>query len=76
MNSPLYFSLLLNRTQLGEAAACQALVQRYQQAVFSMLSRMILHSLVEDTAQDVFLKYFVPSPAFIWRGQLFSPLGF
>ena len=51
----------LARAQRGDARARRALVERYQRPVFAILSRM-LHGedrdLVEDLAQDTFLRVF------------------
>ena len=51
----------LRRAQRGEAAACRALVERYQAAVFALLGRLLgagRGSLVEDLAQETFLAVF------------------
>jgi RNA polymerase sigma-70 factor (ECF subfamily) len=51
----------LRRAQRGEAAACRALVERYQRPVFGLLHRMLGPSRcdrVEDLAQDTFLHVF------------------
>jgi RNA polymerase sigma-70 factor (ECF subfamily) len=62
----------LRRAQRGDEAACRALVLRYQHAVFALLSRMLGPSgrrgLVEDLAQETFLRVFRALAAF-------SPLG-
>jgi RNA polymerase sigma-70 factor, ECF subfamily len=54
--------LTLARAQRGEAGACRELVLHYQRAVFSLLGRMLYKSgregLVEDLAQETFLKAF------------------
>ena len=60
--------LTLARAQRGEASACRELVGRYQRAVFSLLGRMMWKSgregLVEDLAQETFLKAFRALPQF------------
>ena len=59
----------LARAQRGEAAACRALVLCYQRAVFSLLGRMLWktghEALVEDLAQETFLKAFKALPGFV-----------
>jgi len=53
--------LTLARAQRGERAACHALVARYQRRVFALLSRMVGRRgrpLVEDLAQETFLRVF------------------
>ncbi|MCA1825313.1 MAG: RNA polymerase sigma factor [Myxococcales bacterium] len=51
--------LTLRRAQAGDDAACRALVERYQRPVFALISRTIGHGpLVEDLAQETFLKAF------------------
>ena len=46
----------------GDEEACRALVLRYQRAVFALLSRMLApvgrQGLVEDLAQETFLRVF------------------
>jgi RNA polymerase sigma-70 factor (ECF subfamily) len=63
--------LTLARAQRGEAAACRALVVRYQSPVFAVLSRLLgvrdKHR-VEDLAQDTFLKVFGALADFSPRG--------
>lgn len=57
----------LVRAQRGEDAACRALVERYQRPVFALLGRMIgagRRPLVEDLAQETFLRAFKALPAF------------
>lgn len=60
--------LTLARAQRGEEAAWRALVERYQRPVFALLSRMLSpvarRDLVEDLAQDTFLRAFRALPAF------------
>lgn len=51
----------LRRAQRGDDAACRALVERYQGAVFGLLGRVLgggRRALVEDLAQDTFLAVF------------------
>lgn len=53
--------LTLRRAQRGEAAACRALVEHHQAAVFALLGRMLgggRGALVEDLAQETFLAVF------------------
>src|SRR5262245_44531797 len=65
--------LTLLRAQRGEAAACRALVVKYQRAVFALLSRMLAPSgriaMVEDLAQETFLRAFRALPAFDRGGR-------
>jgi RNA polymerase sigma-70 factor (ECF subfamily) len=60
--------LTLARAQRGEESAWRALVERYQRPVFALLSRMLSpvarRDLVEDLAQDTFLRAFRALPAF------------
>lgn len=60
--------LTLARAQRGEEAAWRALVERYQRPVFALLSRMLSpvarRDLVEDLAQDTFLRAFRALPGF------------
>ncbi len=59
--------LTLRRAQRGEDAACTALVERYQRAVFALLGRMVgtrRAAVVEDLAQDAFLDVFRALPGF------------
>jgi RNA polymerase sigma-70 factor (ECF subfamily) len=63
--------LTLKRAQRGEAPACRALVERYQNAVFALLSRLLgpgQTQLCEDLAQETFLAVFRAL-------SQFSPLG-
>jgi len=52
----------LARAQRGDESAWRALVERYQRPVFALLSRMLSpvarRDLVEDLAQDTFLRAF------------------
>jgi RNA polymerase sigma-70 factor (ECF subfamily) len=49
----------LAEAQRGDEAACRALVEHHQQAVFALLSRMLGRGpLVEDLAQETFLRAF------------------
>lgn len=63
----------LARAQRGEAAACRALVEAYQHPVFALLSRLLGPSgragLVEDLAQETFLRAFRALPAFDRAGR-------
>ena len=60
--------LTLARAQRGEEAAWRALVECYQHAVFALLSRMLSpfarRDLVEDLAQETFLRAFRALPMF------------
>jgi len=60
--------LTLAHAQRGEESAWRALVERYQRPVFALLSRMLSpvarRDLVEDLAQDTFLRAFRALPAF------------
>jgi len=60
--------LTLARARRGDDAACRALVTRYQHVVFAVLSRMLMHrgdrALVEDLAQETFLRVFRALPGF------------
>jgi RNA polymerase sigma-70 factor, ECF subfamily len=62
--------LTLVRAQRAEAAACRALVVRYQTPVFAVLSRMVGHDAarVEDLAQETFLRVFRALPTFSPHG--------
>ena len=61
-------TLTLARAQRGDAAARRALVERYQRPVFAVLSRLVLanggRALVEDLAQETFLRVFRALPDF------------
>lgn len=60
--------LTLTRAQRGEEPAWRALVQRYQRPVFALLARMLSpvarRDLVEDLAQETFLRAFRALPTF------------
>ena len=60
--------LTLSRAQRGEEPAWRALVERYQRPVFALLSRMLSpvarRDLVEDLAQDTFVRAFRALPGF------------
>ena len=60
--------LTLARAQRGDDAAFRALVLRYQRPVFALLSRMLARSgrasLVEDLAQETFLRAHRALPGF------------
>ena len=62
--------LSLARAQRGDRAAQAALVERYQRPVFAMLSRMVgrERALVEDLAQETFLRALRALPRFSARG--------
>ena len=62
--------ITLARARRGEATACRALVDRYSRPVFALLSRMLLSRapLVEDLAQETFLRVFRALPDFDPRG--------
>jgi RNA polymerase sigma-70 factor (ECF subfamily) len=58
----------LAAAQAGDRQAFRTLVERYQRPVFALLSRMLLRagreSLVEDLAQETFVRVFRGLPAF------------
>lgn len=56
----------LARARRGDDDACRALVARYQRPVFALLSRMLPGeaALVEDLAQETFLRVFAALPGF------------
>lgn len=60
------------RAQRGEPDACRALVRRYERAVFALVGRMLaprgLAGLVEDVAQEAFLRAFRALPGFDRHG--------
>jgi RNA polymerase sigma-70 factor, ECF subfamily len=60
--------LTLARAQRGDEPAWRALVERYQRPVFALLSRMLSpvarRDLVEDLAQETFLRAFRALPSF------------
>lgn len=65
--------LTLKRAQRGDAAACTALVRRYERPVFAVLSRLLVpgghRAAVEDAAQETFLRVFRALPGFALAGQ-------
>jgi RNA polymerase sigma-70 factor (ECF subfamily) len=62
----------LLRAQRADPEACRALVLRYQRPVFALLGRMLgargLGGLVEDVAQETFLRVFRALPGFARQG--------
>jgi RNA polymerase sigma-70 factor (ECF subfamily) len=60
--------LAVARAARGEAEACRALVRRYERPVFALLSRLLSRAgrggLVEDLAQETFLRAFRALPDF------------
>ena len=60
--------LTLARAQRGEESAWRALVEHYQRPVFALLARMLSpvarRDLVEDLAQETFLRAFRALPTF------------
>jgi RNA polymerase sigma-70 factor (ECF subfamily) len=61
--------LTLKRAQRGEDRACRELVVLYQRRIFALLGRMLGRtSLVEDLAQETFLRVFRALPAFSPHG--------
>jgi RNA polymerase sigma-70 factor (ECF subfamily) len=56
----------LARARRGDAAAWRALVERHQRPVFALLGRMlgVQRHLVEDVAQETFLRVFRALPKF------------
>jgi RNA polymerase sigma-70 factor (ECF subfamily) len=60
----------LGRAQTGDQAAQAALIERYQRPVFALLSRMVGadHELVEDLAQETFLRVLGALAGFDPRG--------
>jgi RNA polymerase sigma-70 factor (ECF subfamily) len=57
----------LERARRGERGACVALVERYQGPVYAMLSRFLGgrdRSLIDDLAQETFLRVFRELPRF------------
>lgn len=65
--------LTLVRAQRGEEPAARALVQAYERRVFALLSRLLGPSgrahLVEDLAQETFLRVFRALPEFDRAGR-------
>jgi len=62
----------LARAGRSDADACREFVRRYERRVFAMLGRMLaprgLGALVEDVAQETFLRAFRALPGFDRRG--------
>lgn len=62
----------MRRAQKGERAACRELVTRYERPVFALLSRLFYpnrdRALVEDLAQETFLRLFRALPEFSLAG--------
>jgi RNA polymerase sigma-70 factor (ECF subfamily) len=57
--------LTLKRAQRGDDRACRDLVLAYQRRVFALLGRLLGRSpMVEDLAQETFLRVFRALPAF------------
>ena len=60
--------LTLARARRGDREAFRALVERYERPVFALLGRMLLRagrqSLVEDLAQETFVRVFRGLPSF------------
>lgn len=60
--------LTLARAKRGDGAALRALIEHHERAVFALLSRMLVGraspTLVEDLAQETFLKMCVALPRF------------
>ena len=65
--------LTLARARRGDQSACRKLVFRYQRPVFALLSRMLAPtgqgSLVEDLAQETFLRVFRNLPTWDVHGR-------
>ncbi|MCX4245379.1 RNA polymerase sigma factor [Paraliomyxa miuraensis] len=65
--------LELRRAQQGDAAACRALVMRHQRRVLGQLRAMLIPAgrggLVEDLAQETFLRAFRALPRFRGDGR-------
>ncbi len=65
--------LTIARAQRGDPRARRALVERYQRPVFALLSRMLhgrgSRALVEDMAQETFLRVFKALPNFKRNGS-------
>lgn len=65
--------LVLLRAQQGDAAACRALVLRHQRRVLGQLRAMLIPAdrggLVEDLAQETFLRAFRALPRFRGDGR-------
>lgn len=64
----------LERARRGDAGAFRALVMAYQQPVFALLGRILLRrggqALVEDLAQETFVRVFRALPGFGSDGRL------
>jgi len=64
--------LSVARARLGEADACRRLVELYERRVFALLSRMLAargeRALVEDLAQETFLRAFRALPTYTTDG--------
>lgn len=63
--------ITLARAQRGDERARRVLVERYQRPVFALLSRMLYGrggAVVEDLAQETFLRVFRALPGFDRRG--------
>src|SRR5690349_21305814 len=62
--------LTLARAQRGDEASCRSMVGRYQGPVFAMLGRRLgSDGLVEDLAQETFLRVFRALPGFRPAGR-------
>ena len=62
----------LSSAAAGDTAAGRSLVERYQGAVFALVSRMLWQrgrATIEDVAQDTFLRVFANLAAFDPRGE-------
>jgi len=75
--SPEVVDLVLHRAQQGDGAACRALVHRHQRRVVGQLRAMLVPvgrgEIVEDLAQETFLRAFRALPRF--RGDGRASLG-
>ncbi len=60
----------LSLARRGDERACRRLVEIYERAVFALLSRLLLshRALVEDLAQETFLRVFRALPGFVSDG--------
>lgn len=71
--TPEVVDLVLARAQQGDAAACRVLVQRHQRRVLGQLRAMLVPAgrgqLVEDLAQETFLRAFRALPRFRGDGR-------
>lgn len=67
-SSPMAEPALIARACEGEAAAFERLVERHQWAVFRVLGRMLvpagLHTMVDDLAQETFIRVLRALPRF------------